>query len=219
MECLLCYFYFNDVNSGNNRYISFHKVDDKNLYFLDLVEPDNIDNACRICNVKFDTCRKKKNHMFLYHFSQKQSGGKIQRTRDFPLNILKRVAIIYYSANFDQQKNFYDFYSSHMIDVFLDNVHQAFKSQNYMYKFQGYFEIINQQRGPEIVLEDKRVWLTNVYHFKYFNDFVQGEIKDGIIKRIIVNGQSGSSSFFKRFNRPTIIVVPLLNELKLATGG
>ena len=65
-----------------------------------------------------------------------------------------------------------------MIDVFLDNFHLAFNSQNYMYKFQGYFEIINQQRGPEIVLEDKRVWLTNVYRFKYFNNFVCGEIKD-----------------------------------------
>ena len=218
MECLLCYFHFNDVNSGKNHYVRFHKFDDKNLYFLDLFEPDNIDNVCRICNVKFDTFRKKKNHMFLYHYSQKQSGGRLQKARDLPLNILKRGAIIYYSVNFDQHKDFYDFYSSDMVDVSLDNVHQAFKSQNHMYKFQGYFEIINQQRRPEIVLEDKRVWLTNVYHFKYFNDFVQGKIKDEIIKRIIVNGQSGSSWFFKRFNRLNIIVVPLLNQLKLVTG-
>ena len=105
-----------------------------------------------------------------------------------------------------------------MIDVFLDNVHLAFNSQNHMYKFQGYFEIINQQKGPEFALEDKRVWLTNVYRFKYFNDFVRGEIKDEIIKRVIANGQSGSSWFFKRFNRLNIIVVPLLNELKLVTS-
>ena len=98
-----------------------------------------------------------------------------------------------------------------MVDVFLDNVHLAFNSRNRMYKFQGYFEIINQQRGPENVLEDKRVWLTNVYCFKYFNDFVRGEIKDQIIKRVIVNGQSGSSCFFKRFSRLNITVVPLLN--------
>ena len=105
-----------------------------------------------------------------------------------------------------------------MIDVFLDNFHLAFNSQNHMYKFQGYFEIINQQRGPEIVLEDKRFWLTNVYRFKYFNNFVSGEIKDEIIKRVIVNGQSRSSWFSKRFNRLNIIVVPLLNELKLVTS-
>ena len=106
MECLLCYFHFNDVNSGKNHYVRFHKFDDKNLYFLDLFEPDNIDNVCRICNVKFDTFRKKKNHMFLYHYSQKQSGGRLQKARDLPLNILKRGAIIYYSVNFDQHKDF-----------------------------------------------------------------------------------------------------------------
>ena len=105
-----------------------------------------------------------------------------------------------------------------MIDVFLDNVHLAFNSQNHLYKFQGYFELINQQRGPEFVLEDKRVWSTNVYRFKYFSDFFRGELKDEIIKRVIVNGQSGSIWFFKRFNRLNIIAVPLFNELKLVTS-
>ena len=106
-----------------------------------------------------------------------------------------------------------------MVDVFLDVVYHAFNpQQNLMYKFQGYFEIINQQSGSEHVLTDKRVWLTNVYRFKYFNEFVRGEIKVEIIKRVIINGQSGSSWFFKRFNRLNIVVVPLLNELQLQTN-
>ena len=218
MECLLCDFQFNKVNLGKNHYVCFHKVDENNLHFLDLFEPDTIDCVCHICNVKFDTCGKKKNHMFLYHYSTKHSGCRLQTARDLPLNILKRGAITIYSANFDQHKDFYDFHISDMIDVFLDNFHLAFNSQNHMYKFQGYFEIINQQRGPEIVLEDKRVWLTNFYRFKYFNYFDRGEIKDKITKRVSVNGQSGSSWFFKRFNRLNIIVVPLLNELKLVTS-
>ena len=44
------------------------------------------------------------------------------------------------------------------------------------------------------------------------------EIKDEMMNRIIVNGQSGSSWFFKRFNRLSIIVTPLFNELKLYVG-
>ena len=64
--------------------------------------------------------------------------------------------------NFDQHKDYYDFHSTDMIDVFLNMVYQAFRSQNHIYKFQGYFEIINQQRGTEIILEDKRIWLTNI---------------------------------------------------------
>ena len=156
----------------------------------------------------------KKNHMFLYHYNH--TGGA-RRLNNLPLNILRRSQIVYYSVNCDQHKNYYDFFSTDMTDVFLDTVYDAFTpEQNLMYKFQGYFEIINQQREPERT--DKRVWVTNVFRFKYFNQFVKGEIKDEIIKRVIVNSQTGSSWYFKRFNKINIIVVPLVNELKTLTG-
>ena len=140
--------------------------------------------------------------MFLYHYGQ-QIGGRGPR---FAFNILKRGSITHFSINFDQHKNFYVFYSSDLVDVFLDTVHQIYQPKSEC-KFQGYAEIVNQQRG-ETILEDRRIWLTNVYQFKYFNNFVRGEIKDEIIKRIIVNGQTGSSWLFKRFNRLNVIVVP-----------
>ena len=104
-----------------------------------------------------------------------------------------------------------------MVDVFLDTVYNAFKPDGKLtYKFQGYFKIVHQQRNHDRL--DKRVWLTNVFHFKHFNQFVRGEIKDEIIERVIVNGQTGSSWYFKRFNKINIITVPLVNELKLTTG-
>ena len=137
---------------------------------------------------------------------------------ELPLNILRRGQIVYYSVNFDQHKNYFDFFSTDMVHVFLDTVHNAFKPErNLSYKFQDYFEIINQQRNHDDRL-DKRVWLTNVFRFKHFNQFVRGEIKDEIIKRVIVNGQTGSSWYFKCFDRLNIIVVPLVNELKLITS-
>ena len=129
---------------------------------------------------------------------------------------MKRGSITYYSINFDQHKNFYDFYSSDLVDVFLDAVHQVYQPKSEC-KSQGYAEIVNQQRG-ETILEDRRIWLTNVYQFKYFNDFVRGEIKDEIIKRIIVNGQTGSSWLFKRFIRLNVVVVPLSDSTKLITS-
>ena len=99
-----------------------------------------------ICRAKFPTCRSKKNHKFLFHYGKhEQFGGS--RQADLPLNILKRGSITYYSENFDQHKEYYDFFCTDMIDVFLDNVYQTFCSQNNMYKFQGYFEIVNQQRA------------------------------------------------------------------------
>ena len=75
------------------------------------------------------------------------------------------------------------------------------------------FEIINQQRA-EVILEDNRAGLTNSFNAKQFNTFIRGEIKNEIIKRIIVNGQSGSSWFFKRFERLSITAAPV-NQFQL----
>ena len=59
------------------------------------------------------------------------------------------------------------------------------------------------------------VWLTNSFNSKYFNEFVRGEILDEITKRIIVNGQTGSSWHFKRFERLSVIVVLPTDSKKL----
>lgn len=56
-----------------------------------------------------------------------------------------------------------------------------------------------------MITENTRVWLTNMFTAKYFNDYVKCKIRNDIVKRIIINGQTGSSWFFKRFNRLTVI--------------
>ena len=134
-----------------------------------------------------------------------------------PLNVLKRGPITYYSINFIQPKNFSDFFNSSAVDVFLDSVYETFRPSNKESKFQGYAEIVNQQRG-EVILEDKRIWLTNSYNSKHFNDFVRGEIRDETTKRIIANSQTGSSWYFKRFQRLTVIVVSLADSVKLLSS-
>ena len=218
MECLLCSLKFTKVKFIKKHYVNYHAVNEDDPHFVELFKPDTVERKCRICCVKFDSARLKKKHMFLYHYGQQMGGSRNLRASDLPLNILKKGSITYYSVNFDQHKNFYDFYSSDIVDVFLDSVYQVFQPKSSMFKFQGYAEIVNQQRGETVVLENKRVWLTNVYQFKYFNEFVRGEIKDEIIKRVIVNGQSGSSWYFKRFNRLNIIVVPSSDAKKLITS-
>ena len=86
--------------------------------------------------------RMKKNRMFLYHYNN-QAGGVRNRLNDLPLNVLRREQIVYYSVNFDQDRNYYDFFSTDMIDIFLDTVYDVFKPErNLLYKFQGNFEII-----------------------------------------------------------------------------
>ena len=105
-----------------------------------------------------------------------------------------------------------------MVDDFLDAVHKTFKPEkNLTYKFPAYFEVINQQRTPDNAdfITNTRSWITNVYRFKYFNEYLRGEFKNEITKRIIINGLSGSSWYFRWFEILNIITVPLTKESKL----
>ena len=74
-------------------------------------------------------------------------------------------------------------------------------------KFQGYFELKNYQQTEITETENTGARLANVYVGKYFNRFVKGQIKEEILKRVIINGSTGSSWLFKRFNKLQIIVV------------
>ena len=151
----------------------------------------------------------KKIHIFFHYGTKKQFGGS--KSTALPINILKRESIKYFSINFTQHKNFYDFFTSDLVDDFLQSVYEVYLPQEN--KIQAFFETINQQRG-EVILEDNRAWLTNSFKTKHFNTFIRGEIKNEIIKRMIINGQSGSGWFFKRFERLTIITTPA-NKIQL----
>ena len=45
-------------------------------------------------------------------------GGRRPGLSALPQNVLKRGPLTYYSINFEQHKNFYDFFNSSMVDVF-----------------------------------------------------------------------------------------------------
>ena len=126
MECLLCHLRSLDVSEMKKHYVDFHAVDENNRYFLELFQPDTLNRKCAKCSVVFPTCIKKKNHMFLYDYNQR--GGTRQTANDdLPLNIFKGGQITYYSVNFDQHKDYFDFHRTDMVDVFLDVVYHAFK--------------------------------------------------------------------------------------------
>ena len=166
----------------------------------------------------FKSSRSKKIHIFLFHYGkhQQMGGNRDPKTSVLPINVLQRGPITFYSINFNQHKKFYDFFSSGIGDAFLESVYEIYHPTKEN-KFQGYAEIVNQQRG-EIILEDKRGWLTNLFISKYFNEFIRGEIRDKITKRITVNGQSGSSWYFKRFEHLSVIVVSQSKSKNLILG-
>ena len=218
MECLFCYFR-SSVSDVKDHYRNYHLIDSTDGHFLNLFRPDYLeDDKCFECSLRFINSRKKKNHMFLVHYNQK---GGARANTNFPLNILKRDSITYYSVNFNKHKIFYNFYCGDMVDEFLGVVYRTFKPlKNINYKFQAYFEIVNQQRKSDNqnFLTDNRSCVNNVYRFKYFNEFLRAELKNEITKRIISNGLTGSSWYFRRFERLNVIVLPLTRGVRFITG-
>ena len=57
-----------------------------------------------------------------------------------------------------------------------------------------------------VELTDARVWSTDVYESLYFNEYVKSAISKDTRKTIIVNGMTGSSWRFNRFDHFSIIV-------------
>ena len=134
----------------------------------------------------------------MFHRHQ-QTGGAINQQ---PLvNILKRGLITYYSINFYQPEYFFNFYDEKIVDVFFNSVKNPFVSDGKEYKMQGYFELKSYQRTEPVELENIRVWLSNVFVGKYFNELIRNEMKNDILKRVIINGSTGSSWLFRQFNK------------------
>ena len=127
---------------------------------------------------------KKKEVMFLFHYGR--MGGS-RGACQLPLNVLKRGPITYYTIIYEQHRNFYDFFSDQIVEDCLNSVYSRYNPDKEN-KIQDYAEIINQQRGEFIIIANNRVWLANTFTAKYFNDYVKSEIRDDIVKRIIING-------------------------------
>ena len=144
----------------------------------------------------------KKNHEFIDYYHQ--VGGE---TRYRPITNEYYHAWTNYTIqiDFNQHKNFYDFFDESIINDFLTNVYEHFVPDAEQYKIMGYAEIINYQPG-EVEIKSTRMWLTNVYTATHFIIYVRDEIgKQMILKITILNGETGSSWIFKRFNRLQVI--------------
>ena len=83
---------------------------------------------------------------------------------------------------------------------------------------QGFIELINYQRTELIEPENTRVWLTNVIVGRYFNEFITDEMKIYFLKRVIVNGSTGSNWLFKHFNKLQVIVTDKTSVKNVSSG-
>ena len=68
---------------------------------------------------------------------------------------------------------------------------------------------MNQQPPPAVgfvELTNSRIWQTSVNEGVYFNHFIKTNLAEDILKRVIVNGMTGNSLHFKRFDRLCLTV-------------
>ena len=122
------------------------------------------------------------------------------------LNILRRGGITYFSINYFQHRNFYNFFDAEkIVDSFLNTFERSFVFDSKA-KMHGYIDLINYQPTKIIEVESKRVWLTDVFTGRYFIQYIRGEIRANFLRRVIVNGGTGSSWKFKRFDRISLTV-------------
>ena len=64
--------------------------------------------------------------------------------------VVARGLVTYFSVNYNDHKNFCDFFQEDVVDYFLQGVYNRF-NPGAEYKIQGYTEIINQQKGESVV--------------------------------------------------------------------
>ena len=79
--------------------------------------------------------------MFLFHYSQ---AGSSRLNQQLPINVLRSDATKHFSVNYNQHKNFQNFFQESVVDDFLEALYARFTPDD-EYKIQGYAKIINQQ--------------------------------------------------------------------------
>ena len=146
-------------------------------------------------------------HNFLRHY---QEGGSLP----IELKPINRIVLDgnlqKFSINFNEHANSYDFTNSKKLPVeFLNVFDMKFNSSgDEKFIFKCSFIVINYQPpGVDIgaAIYDSRFWSTKTYEV-FFNEFIKTSLISDIHKRIIINGATGNSWRFNRFQLISISI-------------
>ena len=194
MKCLLCGIAA-DKDVLFKHYVDYHRVDPKNYFFKYLFLTDNYSlcSTCCRCSEFITTKKHQIQHNFLDHYLD---GNNIP-LEEKPIEIKQTQILTTYEISFDKHSNYYDLSDSEqVINDFLANVQQRFKSIGQDVSIKCGFSIENIQPAPTsytVDMVNSRYWATDVYRTTYLNDNILSRLNEDISKRVIVNGLSGSS--------------------------
>ena len=218
MNCLLSEYKSNSVDDIKKYYIVYHKINERNFFFLQLFDNQNglICKDCLRCHEFLTTKIFMTKHNFLKHYLD----GERKPAKCKRIDIIKKQDITLYQISFEKHSDEYDFFNSEeVVDYFLFNVKRIFKPSNSVL-FKGDFSIENTQtaplNSPDIAdIKSLRYWSTDVYKGVYFNDFIISEIRNDILKRVINNNLSGSSWHFNILQYLNLKVVEEQQKIKM----
>ena len=207
MKCLLCQHITNDKEKLKQHYVKFHNVDENNLFFKKLIDQKKNIIHRRKCNY----CQEfvfinKANHDFLKHYERGLSIDFDAEADDDnqPVNITVAGGVKKIEITFKEHSSFYDFFDSvAVVDKFLAQVKNVMRRYENDVLLRAGFSIENVQQALDNYSEplvQTRYWSTEPIQTKSFNDFVLFKTREGILKRVINNGLSGSAWNFNKFN-------------------
>ena len=206
MKCFLCSSTFENQEDLLHHYISYHNVDENNWFFQKLFQLKNktILKQCIRCNKFLTTDKQESIHNFLKHYDE----GKKISFEDKPIEVLRFPGLTIYAIEFQKHfrisefQDFYKFFNSEeVVDDFLRNGKYKFESGGTKWiKSSITIENIQQSLYQDLKpLIKSRYWTTPPYEGAYFNDFIFFALKQNILSRVIINGMTGSSWYFKCF--------------------
>ena len=205
MKCFYCDQFFTDYISSKDHHVVSHNVDENNYFFQKPFTRDKffVSRKCFRCDYFCLNKRDEKNHNFLAH----QMGGR-QPIEDKSLKkTFFHENLQRYCINLSKHEGYYDFYDSQKLaDDFLTLFKNVFVPRPNLRRvcFKCSFTIINRQPAPKtgfVEITNSRVWQTNVHDEVYFDNFVKSNLAQDILKMVIMNGMTGSSWKFERFDK------------------
>ena len=172
----MCSASFNNGEKLREHYIEYHKIDKDNKFFQKLFQPSkkgSIFRKCFRCGDYLSTKDFKVKHDFLKHYDDGQSIP----FEDKPVEIKKTGTITSYKISVNK------YTKGEML-------------LKYGFLIQNIQQSVQENLRPIV---NTTYWTTKPFKTTYFNDYIFYSLRKNILKRVIVNGMSGSSWRFRRF--------------------
>ena len=218
MKCLLCQHITNDKEKLKQHYVEFHKVDQNNLFFKRMIDQKKNIIHRRKCNYCSEfVFINKGHHDFLKHYGRGNVDFNVDAVNDKPVDITNAGGVKKIEVTFKEHSSFYDFSDSvAVVDNFLARVKSVMGRYENDVLLRAGFSIENVQQPLDDYTEpllQTRYWSTEPIQTKSLNDFVLFKTREGILKRVINNGLTGSAWNFNKFNYLNVKILNISNVL------